>query len=144
MQLAVLSRGLSERVLPFPRFMLMLRFPLYLHARLHHFHFGVLLGDRRFVAGAEDVRETKTKEWEERSQICADELVAWADTVKIPFKKTLPDVSASFVQLRANRSAVRRFALSLFRVIQRAAFRGQPTRMDLLVLALRGGKAASK
>merc|ERR1719464_993067 len=109
-----------------------------------------LAEDQKFIAGMEEACKTKTKEWEERSKTRADELVALADTIKILndddalelFKKTLPSASSSFVQLGATRSAVRQHALSLLRRVQKAAF--QPTRLDFLVLALSGEKAASQ
>merc|ERR1719210_645791 len=111
-----------------------------------------LIEDKKFLAGLEEGCKTKTKEWEERSQTRADELVALADTIKILndddalelFKKTLPSASSSFVQLGVTRSAVRQHALTLLRGIQRAAVRDQPTRLDFLVLALSGYKAASQ
>merc|ERR550532_3975508 len=111
-----------------------------------------LLEDQKFLAGLEEGCKTKTKEWKERSQTRADELVALADTIKILndddalelFKKTLPSASSSFVQLGATRSAVRQRALSLLRRVQKAAFRDQPARLDFLVLALSGEKAVSQ
>merc|ERR1719188_2447284 len=67
-----------------------------------------LAEDKQFLANLEKSCATKQAEWEERSKVRADELLALAETIKILndddalelFKKTLPGASASFVEIR--------------------------------------------
>merc|ERR1740138_1678689 len=66
-----------------------------------------LAEDKKFLADLDKSCATKEAEWEERSKIRTEELLALADTIKILndddalelFKKTLPSsASASFLQ----------------------------------------------
>merc|ERR1719287_263708 len=64
-----------------------------------------LLEDKKFLQELEKGCATKTGEWEERSKLRGEELVALADTIKILndddaldlFKKTLPSASSSLL-----------------------------------------------
>merc|ERR1719378_823321 len=73
--------------------------------------------DKKFLADLEKNCAAKTKDWEYRSKMRADEILALAETIKILndddalelFKKTLP--SPSFLQTRVSMSQVRGEAL---------------------------------
>merc|ERR1719330_1704246 len=90
-----------------------------------------LAEDQKFLADLEKSCSTKTAEWEERSKMRADELVALADTIKILndddaldlFKNTLKSASssASFVQMASSVAAVRSRALEVISSAQRRA-----------------------
>merc|ERR1719359_800976 len=83
-----------------------------------------LIEDTKFLADLEKNCASKSKEWEERKKMRADEIAAIADTIKILndddalelFKKTLP--SPSLVQLAVQSRSVRRRALVF---VERAA-----------------------
>jgi hypothetical protein len=98
-----------------------------------------LAADKKFLAELQKGCATKTKEWEERSKIRAEELVALADTIKIlndddaleMFKKTLPSASASFVQVLSGSASTRSRAVSILRKPARVE-------LDLIALALNG------
>merc|ERR1719245_1040528 len=104
----------------------------------------------QFLAELDQGCDTKAKEWEVVKQTRAEELVALAETIRVLndddalelFKKTLPSASSSFVQLGATRAALRQRALNLLRRVRKGA--DQPTRLDFLVLALSGQRAASQ
>merc|ERR1719336_225310 len=89
-----------------------------------------LEADKKFLAELEKGCATKTKEWEERSKIRAEELVALADTVKVLndddaldlFKKTLPSASASLMQTAVTSEAMRTEALSEIRSARKCQF----------------------
>jgi len=91
--------------------------------------------------------DTKTAEWEERSKVRAEELVALADTIKVLndddalelFKATLPSPSA-FVQVRASTMALRARALAAIKQGMAKVIRADRPQLDLISLALRGKK----
>merc|ERR1719282_401342 len=108
-----------------------------------------LADDKAFLAELEKSCSTKTAEWEERSKIRAEELVALGDTIKVLndddalelFKKTLPS-AASLLQVTSAASR-KREALSAIRASMRKATIHDKPGLDLLVLELTGKKAAS-
>merc|ERR1719382_2371462 len=86
---------------------------------------------------------TKEAEWEKRSTVRKEELVAISQTIKILndddalelFKKTLPSSSVSFLQVKQSARVVRKHAL--------AALRAKPhrsTQLNIVMLALQGKK----
>jgi len=111
-----------------------------------------LAADQKYLAELQKGCATKTAEWEERSKLRADELVALADTIKVLndddalelFKKTLPSPSSSFVQVAAKASTVRARALEALRNAKGAAAQSDRTGLDLLMLALAGKKSLSQ
>jgi len=96
---------------------------------------------KKFLADLEVNCENKKKEWAEYGKMMQQELLALADTIKILndddalelFKKTLPGGASSFLQMQST-SAQRDRALHLLR-------KSVDPRVDLLAIALRGGKA---
>jgi hypothetical protein len=111
-----------------------------------------LAADKKFLAELEKGCATKTKEWEERSKIRAEELVALADTIKVLndddaldlFKKTLPSASASLMQTAITSEALRTQALREIRSARKAAGIRRRPGLDFLVLALSGKKALTQ
>merc|ERR1712146_70323 len=105
-----------------------------------------LAEDTKYLADLGKACDSKKKEWEERSQTRAEELLALAETIKVLndddalelFKKTLPS-SASFVQMQQGTSSMRARALAALKEGVRA---GSPdkTKLDLIGLALHGKK----
>lgn len=101
-----------------------------------------LLEDQKFLADLEAGCGSKTQEWEARSQMRSEELVAIADTIRLLsedesldlFKKTLQ--SPSFVQIRG---ASKKQALSLIRASREAWPHGSID-LDFIALALQGKK----
>jgi hypothetical protein len=106
--------------------------------------------DKKFDSELKKSCSTKTAEWEARSKLRADELVALADTIKVLndddalelFKKTLPSASASFVQMTASKVAQRSGALASIRAAKLSALVRDRPGLDLLALALTGKKSA--
>jgi chromosome segregation ATPase len=96
---------------------------------------------KKFLADLEVNCENKKKEWAEYGKMMQQELLALADTIKVLndddalelFKKTLPSGASSFLQIQST-SAQRDRALHLLR-------KSTDPRVDLLAVALRGGKA---
>jgi len=86
--------------------------------------------------------ENKKKEWAEYQRMQAQETLALADTIKILndddalelFKKTLPSGAASFLQVQVTAKSQAAKALTFLRA-------SSDPRIDLLAVALRGGKA---
>merc|ERR1719189_2256427 len=111
-----------------------------------------LAADKKFLAELEKGCATKTKEWEERSKIRAEELVALADTIKVLndddaldlFKKTLPSASASLMQTAITSEALRTQAMREIRSARKAAGIRRRPGLDFLVLALSGKKALTQ
>jgi len=111
-----------------------------------------LAADKKFLAELEKGCATKTKEWEERSKIRAEELVALSDTIKVLndddaldlFKKTLPSASASLMQTSVTSEAMRMQALKELRSARKAAGVHRRPGLDFLVLALSGKKALTQ
>merc|ERR1719245_1894429 len=101
-----------------------------------------LAEDTAYLAELKKGCATKQAEWEARSKVRAEELVALAETIKTLndddalelFKKTLPG-SASFVQIQDGASALRARTLAILRNAPR---RG--TELDLVMLAIQGKK----
>jgi len=100
-----------------------------------------LAESKKFLADLDVNCANKKKEWAVYQKMQGEELLALADTIKVLndddalelFKKTLPG-SASFLQLKVSSKAVAQNALAALKQIN-----GSP-RIDLLELALRGGK----
>jgi hypothetical protein len=100
-----------------------------------------LAEDKKFLADLDKNCATKEAEWEERSKIRTEELLALADTIKILndddalelFKKTLPS-SASFLQIKVSSKEMKQEALTALHKHSR-----KDTRLALIALALRGG-----
>merc|ERR1712159_958679 len=97
---------------------------------------------KKFLADLEVNCEKKKKEWAEYQKMMQQELLALADTIKILndddalelFKKTLPGGASSFLQIQVSAASQRQTALHLLR-------KSSDPRVDLLAVALRGGKA---
>mmetsp|Transcript_83427 Transcript_83427/g.131366 ORF Transcript_83427/g.131366 Transcript_83427/m.131366 type:complete len:714 (-) Transcript_83427:47-2188(-) len=106
-----------------------------------------LMDDRKFMADLEKNCATKEKEWDEIQAMRAQELVALAETIKIlndddaleMFKKTLPSASsaAGFLQLAADRDALRNKALAMITKIRNS---NPNADVGFVELALRGKK----
>merc|ERR1719384_762109 len=113
-----------------------------------------LVEDREFLADLEKSCATKTADWEERSKMRADELVALADTIKILndddaldlFKNTLKSASssASFVQMASSVAAVRSRALEAISLARRHSNPQDQAGLDFLMVALSGKKSMAK
>jgi outer membrane murein-binding lipoprotein Lpp len=96
---------------------------------------------KKFLADLEVNCENKKKEWAEYQKMMQQELLALADTIKILndddalelFKKTLPGGASSFLQIQVSAASQRQAALHLLR-------KSADPRVDLLAVALRGGK----
>merc|ERR1719198_1935638 len=101
-----------------------------------------LAESKKFLADLEVNCENKKKEWAEYQRMQAQEMLALADTIKILndddalelFKKTLPSGAASFLQVQVTAKAQTAKALAFLRA-------SSDPRIDLLAVALRGGKA---
>jgi len=101
-----------------------------------------LVEDKAFLADLEKNCGSKEAEWAEYKATMAEEMLALADTIKVLndddalelFKKTLPGAS-SFVQIQTSSKALRASALGVLR-----ATAPKDTRLDLLEIALHGGK----
>jgi len=100
-----------------------------------------LAESKKFLADLDVNCANKKKEWSMYQKMQGEELLALADTIKVLndddalelFKKTLPG-SASFMQITVSAKAMQQKALAVL-----AQVSGSP-RMDLLEVALRGGK----
>jgi len=96
---------------------------------------------KKFLADLDVNCENKKKEWAEYAKMQAQELLALADTIKVLndddalelFKKTLPSGASSFLQIQVTDKAQRNLALNTLR-------ESKDPRVDLLAVALRGGK----
>jgi len=103
-----------------------------------------LAEDKKFYGDLAGNCELKKKEWAAYKEMEAKELVALADTIKILndddalelFKKTLPASSSSFVQVEVS---TRQQAMGALKVIHAAGRKADP-RLDLIEMAMRGGK----
>jgi chromosome segregation ATPase len=97
---------------------------------------------KKFLADLEVNCEKKKKEWAEYQKMQQQEVLALADTIKILndddalelFKKTLPGGASSFLQIQVSAASQRKSALEILR-------KSTDPRVDLLAVALRGGKA---
>merc|ERR1719443_2730652 len=101
-----------------------------------------LAEDKKFLADLDKNCELKKKQWAEYKKMEAQELKALADTIAFLnsddalelFKKTLPS-AASLLQVQVSSEALRQQALAALSSAPR-----RDSRLDLLVLALRGKK----
>jgi len=99
---------------------------------------------KKFLAELDVNCENKKKECSVSQKMQGEELLALADTIKILndddalelFKKTLPGSASSFLQLQVTDQAVLRKALQTLKDNRR----GADPRVDLIEVALRGGK----
>merc|ERR1719197_2122983 len=96
---------------------------------------------KKFLADLDVNCEKKKNEWAEYKKMQAQELLALADTIKVLndddalelFKKTLPSGASSFLQIQVTDKSQRNKALH-------ALSESKDPRVDLLAVALRGGK----
>ena len=100
---------------------------------------------KKFLAQLDENCAAKKKEWAAYQKMQGEELLALADTIKILndddalelFKKTLPGSAASsFLQIQVSAQTVMRSAMSALSNNRR----GADPRVDLIEVALRGGK----
>jgi predicted nucleic acid-binding Zn-ribbon protein len=99
---------------------------------------------KKFLAELDVNCENKKKEWAVYQKMQGEELLALADTIKILndddalelFKKTLPGSASSFLQLQVTEQSAMRKALQTLKDNRR----GKDPRVDLIEVALRGGK----
>jgi len=99
---------------------------------------------KKFLADLDVNCENKKKEWAAYQKMQGEELLALADTIKILndddalelFKKTLPGSASSFLQIQVTEQSAMRKALQTLKDNRR----GNDPRVDLIELALRGGK----
>jgi len=99
---------------------------------------------KKFLAQLDVNCENKKKEWAAYQKMQGEELLALADTIKILndddalelFKKTLPGSASSFLQIQVTAQSVMRKALQTLKDNRR----GSDPRVDLIEVALRGGK----
>jgi len=107
-----------------------------------------LEADQQFSANLKEDCEKKAKEWEERSKLRAEELVALADTIKVLndddalelFKATLPSASASFMQVQVTATTMRARARAMLAASLKSGLRSDRPKLDAIFLALRGKK----
>jgi chromosome segregation ATPase len=100
---------------------------------------------KKFLAQLDENCAKKKKEWAAYQKMQGEELLALADTIKILndddalelFKKTLPGSAASsFLQIQVSAQTVMRSAMTALSNSRR----GADPRVDLIEVALRGGK----
>lgn len=105
-----------------------------------------LFEDKKFLVDLEKNCAMKEKEWAVICKTRSEELLALVDTKMLNdddalemFKKTLPGVSASLMQVKVSTSSMREQALA---VLQTAcgAKKGDRQRLDYIMLAIRGKK----
>ena len=102
--------------------------------------------DKKFLAELGKGKATKAKEGSEICRLRSEELLAFADTIKILndddalelFKKTLPG-SVSFMQLTKSASSAKERVLSVLGQFK-SDRKGGRQRLDVIMLALRGKK----
>jgi len=103
-----------------------------------------LVESKKFLAELDVNCENKKKEWAAYQKMQGEELLALADTIKILndddalelFKKTLPGSASSFLQIQVTEQSALRKALQTLKDNRR----GNDPRVDLIEVALRGGK----
>jgi len=104
-----------------------------------------LAESKKFLGDLDVNCEHKRKEWSLYKKMQGEELLALADTIKILndddalelFKKTLPGSASSLVQVAVTDLVVQKKALSALKSMRVG---GTDPRVDLLEVALRGGK----
>merc|ERR1719230_839219 len=107
-----------------------------------------LAESKKFLADLDVNCEKKKKEWSMYQKMQGEELLALADTIKILndddalelFKKTLPGSASSLVQVAVTDLVVQKKALIALKSVRT---NGKDPRVDLLEVALRGGKIGS-
>merc|ERR1719181_126762 len=100
-----------------------------------------LAEDQAFAKDLEKNCKTKEAEWAVIIETRNEELLALADTIKVLndddalelFKKTLPSGASSFMQIQVSDKSQRNLAMDALRA-------SKDPRVDLLAVALRGGK----
>merc|ERR1740117_614716 len=103
-----------------------------------------LVESKKFLAQLDTNCANKKKEWAAYQKMQGEELLALADTIKILndddalelFKKTLPGSASSFMQIQVTEQSAMRKALAVLKDNRR----GRDPRVDLIEVALRGGK----
>jgi len=111
-----------------------------------------LAADKKYLAELELSCKTKAAEWDERSKMRAEELVALGETVKVLndddaldlFKKTLPSPAQSFLQVAISAKDMRRRAVAAIREAKRTADHHTKAALDAVLLALSGKKALNQ
>jgi len=106
-----------------------------------------LAEDQKFYGDLEGNCELKKKEWAEYKEMQSTEMIALAETIKVLndddalelFKKTLPAAGSSFVQMKVSSTTLSQNAVSALHNIRAAGKKNDP-RMDLIEMAMRGGK----
>jgi len=104
-----------------------------------------LVESKKFLAELDVNCANKKKEWAAYQKMQGEELLALADTIKILndddalelFKKTLPGSASSFMQIQVTEQSAMRKALQTLKDNRN----GNDPRVDLIEVALRGGKA---
>jgi len=104
-----------------------------------------LAESKKFLADLDVNCEKKKKEWSLYKKMQGEELLALADTIKVLndddalelFKKTLPGSASSLVQVAVTDLFVQKKALNALKSMRTD---GKDPRVDLLEVALRGGK----
>merc|ERR1719163_1534912 len=104
-----------------------------------------LIESKKFLADLDVNCEKKKKEWSLYQKMQGEELLALADTIKVLndddalelFKKTLPGSASSLVQVAVTDLVVQKKALTALKSVRT---NGKDPRVDLLEVALRGGK----
>jgi len=104
-----------------------------------------LIESKKFLGDLAVNCENKKKEWSMYKKMQGEELLALADTIKILndddalelFKKTLPGSASSLVQVAVTDLVVQKKALNVLKAVRSG---GKDPRVDLLEVALRGGK----
>jgi len=107
-----------------------------------------LEADRQFSSNLKEDCDKKAKEWEERSKLRAEELVALADTIKVLndddalelFKSTLPSARASFMQVQVGTASMRASARAAIAAGLKTGLRSDRPKLDAIFLAFRGKK----
>jgi exonuclease VII small subunit len=92
----------------------------------------------------------KDAEWNARSKLRAEELVALAETIKVLndddalelFKKTLPTPGASFVQVEESSQALKERAVAVLNSMKHSCGPSSCSQIDLISLALYGKKVS--
>merc|ERR1719446_1300001 len=104
-----------------------------------------LAESKKFLADLDVNCANKKKEWSMYQKMQGEELLALADTIKVLndddalelFKKTLPGAASSLVQVAVTNLVVQKKALNALKSVRT---NGKDPRVDLLEVALRGGK----
>jgi len=118
-----------------------------------------MIDDQKFLNDLSGNCEGKKAEWDERTRVRGEELVAIHETIKILndddaldlFKSALPGAASSFVQMKTRKAEMRSLALAAIRDARNRL--GQPScqkirggchQLDFIMLALHGQRLDSK